>query len=107
MIICTLATPKETLDSNLLGTFYYSSAGGTGPIFMSHVSCSGSESRPLDCGYTATLSTSHSHDISVICSPGKILVTHLTPVEVHYSHLPVSCSDGDIRLVGGETEREG
>ena len=104
-----MATSKETLLFHTLGTLYYTSTGGTGPIFMSHVSCSGFESRLLDCSYTITLSSSHSNDISVRCSPGKkkSVKRYLCLIEVQYSCLPVSCSDGDIRLVGGGTEREG
>ena len=61
--------------SSLLGATAYDSAhfgSGTGPIHINGVSCSGSESRLLDCSYgTNTTGDSHSEDAGVQCQPGK------------------------------------
>ena len=45
---------------------------GTGPIHLDGVTCTGSESRLLDCSYgTDTSEDSHSEDVGVRCLPGK------------------------------------
>ena len=40
---------------------------GTGPIYLDDVSCTGTESRLVDCRYTANHNCRHSEDASVSC----------------------------------------
>ena len=43
---------------------------GTGPIYLDNVSCSGSESRLIDCNYDPdTRDCGHSEDAGVVCLP--------------------------------------
>ena len=49
---------------------------GAGPIALSHVACTGSESRLLDCSSGAIGSCTHAEDAGVIChtQTGKIKI---------------------------------
>ncbi|CAI8029055.1 Neurotrypsin, partial [Geodia barretti] len=65
---------------------------GRGPIFLDDVDCSGDEERLIDCEHNeiSVHNCNHYHDAGVYCSPRD-----------------KSCVDGDLRLVGGDTEYEG
>uniref|UniRef100_A0A1X7U1B7 Deleted in malignant brain tumors 1 protein n=1 Tax=Amphimedon queenslandica TaxID=400682 RepID=A0A1X7U1B7_AMPQE len=63
---------------------------GTGPINMDNVFCSGTESQLTDCSYSAIHNCGHSEDASVICVPRT-----------------ANCTDGEVRLVGGQNYTEG
>jgi hypothetical protein len=61
---------------------------GTGPIFLDNTMCDGTESRLIDCTYDShTADCSHLEDAGVQCE--------------------FVCQTGSIRLVGGQTRREG
>ena len=40
---------------------------GTGPILMSNVGCTGTESRVLDCSYYPFHECTHSYDVGIKC----------------------------------------
>ena len=62
---------------------------GSGPILLDDVQCTGTELSLVDCPYDRhTGDCSHSKDASVECEP-------------------LSCNNGDLRLVGGQTTMEG
>ena len=56
----------STSSSRDLGNRYGS---GTGPIWLSNLRCSGSETSVLQCGYSGwrVTSCSHSEDVSISC----------------------------------------
>ena len=45
---------------------------GTGVIVMDDVSCTGRETRLVDCTYTTTHNCGHSEDVSVRCNQGLL-----------------------------------
>ena len=50
----------------------FSFRGGSGPIHLDNVQCSGSESRLLNCPYDShTLDCSHAEDAGVLCRPSE------------------------------------
>ncbi|XP_064384964.1 uncharacterized protein LOC135333878 isoform X2 [Halichondria panicea] len=62
---------------------------GTGPILLDNVGCTGSENRLIECSHNGVgqHNCAHFEDASVQCDG--------------------SCTDGDVRLVGGSNEYEG
>ena len=104
MHICT--------DSLLLDSGSY--APGVGPIHITDVQCNGTEYRILDCLYRSdTHDLLHSvGDVGIVCQPGKnwhCLSTWYMPCfsSPLYSLQSVSCQDGEVKLVEGETEWKG
>ena len=69
---------RSTLHTLLLLSFFpvaflrYDIGGGTGPVFLSNVACSGSEERLIDCrhsGFGVRGSCGHFEDAGVFCLP--------------------------------------
>ena len=60
---------------------------GTGPIALSYLTCTGSETNILDCPRGEIGTCTHADDASVQCQR--------------------ECTDGEIRLVGGTNQYEG
>ena len=80
-------------------------------VYMRNVQCSGEELTLLDCSYSRNYSNDHSNDVGIKCRKGEV---SLQPFSDHQDiiarrniSLTASCDDGDLRLVGGETEYEG
>ena len=64
----------------------YRNSGGSGPIFLSNVSCNGSESRLLDCPYeTPDSSCNHSLDAVTFCQTCKYNILVSTNVNTGVS----------------------
>lgn len=85
---------STTVSILIGGTAFWNSFFGqtTGQIHLNRVQCSGYESRLLDCRRTNYFYyCSHSRSAGVRCS----------------SETAPTCSNGDIRLVGGEVAYEG
>ena len=80
---------------------------GGGPIYLTYVSCTGSEFNLLDCiSSNDTSIDTHSQDVGVQCQPGnQICGTKPLFTKVMYS--PALCQDGEVRLVEGRREWEG
>ena len=63
---------------------------GTGPIHIDDVSCSGFESRLIDCSYaTYTAEDSHYEDVGVWCQPGNqsFVLLQNPPLSITYLHI--------------------
>ena len=75
---------------------------GTGPVLLSNLYCTGTESSLLECNQQScgVTSCTHSNDVGVICECKPIcnfyqfIFTHIAP-----------CIDGDIRLGDGAVLR--
>ena len=75
---------------------------GTGPILLSNLYCTGTESSLLECNQQScgVTSCTHSNDAGVICECKsycnffQFILTHIAP-----------CTDGDIRLGDGAVLR--
>ena len=52
--------------------------GGTGPIFLNHLDCSGTESSLIDCNQFAGDSCNHAQDAGVRCIGKEITCTNLS-----------------------------
>ena len=61
---------------------------GTGPINLDDVQCTGNESFLVNCTYTTNHNCFHFEDAGVSCRNA-------------------SCTEGDVRLVGGSNDNEG
>ena len=73
---------------------------GSGSIYLTYVSCTGSEFSLFDCTYSNDTSRySHYHDSGVQCQPGNQI--YLTSLLLHKSHIFFSIVSG----WGSETNR--
>ena len=82
---------------------------GSGPIFLDDVQCTSSSSQLLECSSRPILSHNclHSADAGVGCEG---MVHSMNIVNVFYLHLlffAAQCTDGQLRLAGGNIENEG
>ena len=84
------------------------------PSYINHVHCSGEEQNLLDCSYSRNHGDNdHSKDVGVKCKKGKFYTFHLLKkdhdvVKKQFNCiLKAFCDDGDLRLVGGESESAG
>ncbi|KAL5460311.1 hypothetical protein EMCRGX_G033753 [Ephydatia muelleri] len=87
------AVTCRQLGKSTRGASYVGGAGfgdGEGPIVMDYVGCQGNETRIVDCYYSAISSCAHSGDVGVICLNENF-----------------TCSDGEVRLVGGASNNSG
>ena len=97
------------LNHSALDLTYNSSetfSGGTQPVHNHLFNCSGEEERLWhECSFTTYRECSHADDIGVHCEPGiYTLQTHV--MVYHVLHIAL-CSDGELRLVGGDSELNG
>ena len=93
------------------GTAYSNAyfGSGSGPIFLDDVQCTSSSSQLLECSSRPILSHDclHSADAGVGCEG---MVHSMNIVNVFYLHLlffAAQCTDGQLRLAGGNIENEG
>ena len=61
-------------DQNATARSFAFFGQGTDPIVLDDVRCTGTESRLIDCPYTATHNCIHFEDAGVTCQPCKLLV---------------------------------
>ncbi len=91
---------------------------GTGAILLDDVECIGTEQRLVDCPHPGigVLNSlcDHSDDAGVICGnnrawilPRYIVITYNCALFVAMEPMPVNCTDGDVRLIGGSSPDEG
>ncbi|XP_011677589.2 sushi, von Willebrand factor type A, EGF and pentraxin domain-containing protein 1 [Strongylocentrotus purpuratus] len=73
-------------DSSVFG-------GGTGPIFMDNVECTGRETSLDSCPFQSSHNCAHVEDAGIVCASPDILEAYV--------------NQSTIRLVGGTTEHEG
>jgi len=83
---------------------------GSGPIFLDDVQCTSSSSQLLECSSRPILSHNclHSADAGVGCE-GMVHSMNIVNI-VFYLHLlffSAQCTDGQLRLAGGNIENEG
>ncbi len=89
---------------------------GTGPIFFDDLTCDGTERSIKDCSSSSPHPEScyHGQDVGVRCE--EIAVSGMEGCHkllkcrfLSYFLYPVheECTDGDVRLAGGENENEG
>ena len=96
------------------GAIAYSSAyfgEGMGAINMDDVYCSGSETRLLDCSYISSHNCGHSEDAGVSCRMSNFhsqcsIIIQLF-ILLSLEACIETCTDGDIRLIGGGGDYEG
>ena len=79
---------------------------GSGRIYLSGLQCTSDDLRLIDCDRSATEVCQHSEDAGVICVGMITLIMSLLQLRESTSG-PINCTDGDVRLVVGENEREG
>lgn len=86
---------------------------GTGTIFVSNAGCSGTESQLIDCTYTSGSNCVHSEDVGIRCQGYSYAESNIYYIAFNVNHFSplvsgtATCSDGDIRLVGGSNQYEG
>lgn len=82
---------------------------GNGPILLTNVTCNGLEGALLECSNTRLHSQvpncSHRQDAGVVCIASILLLT-LDLSKATWIH-SVGCNEGEVRLVGGTSRREG
>lgn len=96
-----------TYNFNFYGT-------GSGAIFLDNVFCSGNEADLFSCSYVMAQGDSHAEDVGVKC-----FETTSQQPSVYFENVALcnlynlpntaypNCNLGDLRLVGGTTNREG
>ena len=92
-------------------------SGGTGPILLDNVQCTGSESTLSQCPHIGigTHDCDHFEDVGVRCLAGKksshglikICTRLYTGNIIPPSDAEPECNDTDVRLVGGTSPNEG
>ena len=82
---------------------------GSGPIHLSRAQCNSRDTRLIDCNInkTGVNGCRHSEDAGVICMGKACTLVVYTYQVLKNKTGPSSCGDGDIQLVGGDSEREG
>ena len=82
---------------------------GSGPIHLTNAQCKNDDTRLLNCvvNMTGVNGCTHSEDAGVICRGNNSDGQSLTLCHSKHKTGTSSCGDGDVRLVGGESEREG
>ena len=85
----------------------YSSRGSSGSSYS--FTCSGYEDQLLNCSTTSRYCYWWSDPVGVRCYGKQIKVaTLVTDIKIIYYHLVTSsCTEGGVRLAGGETAMEG
>ena len=87
---------------------------GSGPIIMSYVGCNGLETHLANCSYS-TPYCSHYEDAGVRC-PGIMMLWNIISWSLNHitctlctdpTTRTANCTDGELRLRGGTTPREG
>ena len=81
---------------------------GSGPVLLQNVMCTGSEQRLLDCaiGGLGTSTCRHRDDAGVACAEGNNLTLSYSQLITSHANI-VGCAEGEVRLAGGDTTREG
>lgn len=99
---------KLCLSLHIDATAYSSAYFGQGiiPILMTSVSCSGTESRLVDCSYSSSTSDcAHYEDAGVRCQyREKTLFFFLNVIRFL---IMIGCTHGDVRIVDGANNMEG
>lgn len=81
------------------------------PIYIQDLNCTGSESSIWDCPHNSSVQhcTSYYNDASVLCQCKHVMIPsrfNYFPTDKNTS-VDLSCTTGDVRLVGGVNHNEG
>ena len=75
------------------------------PVFIKDVRCTGREMSLLECGYRRNLThSSHFEDVGVQCKKRE---KYRCKSSVYYDIITADCADGDIKLLGGGSNKDG
>ncbi|OWF52689.1 Galectin-3-binding protein [Mizuhopecten yessoensis] len=76
LVICRMM--NKTVDESSVSTIDRAFFGqGQGSIFLPGLGCSGTETSIEDCSYLSYIHCTHSEDVSVVCSLGRIPIRFL------------------------------
>ena len=80
-----------------------------GPVVYSNVDCGGWENYLIECQKNNYLeiTCSYATVAGVLCADGQCQYLSVKKYDICTYNITLDCSDGDIRLVGGETRSEG
>ena len=86
-----------------------------GRVSVTEVHCNGTESRLLDCTHTSVASLYYYSSYAGVSCPGRgtqsMVVEHYLQIQCQFNtfivQLETCTTKGDVRLIGGQNEREG
>ena len=109
---CGLCSQSMIQITQIIGGIAYSSiqyGSGSGPIYLTDVLCTGSETSLLRCNSDPIHSSgcTHSEDAGVKCEGIQVLVSIFIFMIVTSFSFAAPCTDGQLRLAGGNVYNEG